>query len=435
MRDDVARIRAEAREEAAAAAVGSRAEEALASATALQSAVKAATAACRAEASAAAASAVTPTNVVSAVAQCTPAEQRRIAALLLPHLRPLMEVIQEEVRHQLRERRREQQAEQQTMEQRLHAYVAEAVTTAAQRRALVQEDSHADESGRFHSSAASSGPPWAAAFSSPDALDAHLRATARAVLHEEDERRYGLTNENERRHERRVQRLQEEWQASLRAAEVRWHAEMAATLERESSAWTRRVRAPLQQHADVLQDIVTALTRDVTHLQEQQDTLSAEVTAKLEQEREMRLQEQARLAERLEQRVRQLLPSEVDAACIRFHVQREQRMAPGAATRHATTGASATAAPLHSTSAEELRLAVVQPAMDHMRRLLVSHQEMLNASVEDRCQRAEHAVDGSRHVWTQNIAELRSKLSALRGDVRGAFAELCENLNVAAPAL
>ncbi|KAG5481518.1 hypothetical protein LSCM1_05536 [Leishmania martiniquensis] len=380
-----------------------------------------------------------PNSVVAAVAQCAPADQRRLASLLLPHFRPVVaEMVQEEVQCQLRLYRREQQAAQHALEQRLRAYVEEA-------RASHQCRARADEAVGGEGTATV--PAWAG-FSSADAFDAHLRATARAVLLEEDDRRYSLANENERRHERRVEQLQQAWKEMLSSAQAKWKAEWKAILERESDAWTHRARAPLQQHTDILQDIVKALTRDVTHLQEQQGALFDRLSTNLRQEREMRVQEQTQLSQRVEQRVRQLLPREVEAACARLHACRDQRLAaaasqstaaevgsPGTSRQSAPTTASAAAAASAASSAEELRLSVVQPAMEHMRRLLVLHQEVIDSAVKDRCRRAEHTVEGHRRVWSQNVAELRAKLSTLRTDVRGALAELCENLNVASPAL
>ncbi|AYU77821.1 hypothetical protein, conserved [Leishmania donovani] len=380
-----------------------------------------------------------PNSVVAAVTQCTPAEQRRLAMLLLPHFRPLLaEMVQGEVQCQLRQHRDEQQEAQHRLEQRLHTYVGEAVVSHQRR-------THADET--LGSEGIATAPLWAT-FSSADAFDAHLRAATRAVLLEEDDRRYGLANENERRHERRVQKLKQGWQETLKTAQAEWKAEWKAILEKEANAWTCCVRAPLQQQADMLQDIVKALTRDVTNLQEQQEALSARLSTSLRHEREVRVQEQTQLTERVEQHLRQLLPREVESACVRFHALREQRLAaaasrgtftelttPGASRRSATPTISAAAAATAPSSAEELRLSIVQPAMEHMRRLLVLHQEMIDAMVEARCRRAEHTVEGNRHVWSQNVAELRSKLSALRADVRGALGELCENINVASPAL
>ncbi|KAG5482166.1 hypothetical protein CUR178_06025 [Leishmania enriettii] len=380
-----------------------------------------------------------PSSVVTAVAQCAPEDQRRLAALLLPHLRPLLgEMVQEEVQQQLRLHRREQQEAQHALEQRLRAYAEEA-SVSQQRR------THAEETGGGEVGA--NAPIWAAC-SSAEAFDAHLRAAARAVLLEEDDRRYSLVNENERRHERRVQQLQQGWQETLSTAQAKWKAEWKAILEKESNAWTHRARAPLQQHADMLQDIVKALTRDVTHLQEQQEALSTRLVTSLRQEREMRMQEQTQLSERVEQRVRELLPREVESTCVRFHALREQRLAvaasrasaaepvsPGTSGQCVASTTSAAAAPSAASSVEELRLSIVQPAMEHMRRLLALHQEMIDSTVEDRCRRAEHTVEGHRRWWAQNVAELRAKLSALRTDVRGALGELCENLNVASPVL
>ncbi|CAG9572282.1 conserved hypothetical protein [Leishmania major strain Friedlin] len=380
-----------------------------------------------------------PSSVVAAVTQCTPAEQRRLAMLLLPHFRPLLaDLVQSEVQCQLRQHRDEQQEAQHELEQRLHTYVGEAVVSH-------QGRTRANET--LGSEGIATAPFWAT-FSSADAFDAHLRSATRAVLLEEDDRRYSLANENERRHERRVQKLKQGWQETLKTAQAEWKAEWKAILEKEANAWTCRAQASLQQQADMLQDIVKALTRDVTHLQEQQEALSARLSTSLRHEREVRVQEQTQLTERVEQRVRQLLPREAESACVRFHALREQRLAaaasrgtltelttPGASRRSATPTTSAAAAAAAPSSAEELRLSIVQPAMEHMRRLLVLHQEMIDATVEARCRRAEHTVEGNRHVWSQNVAELRSKLSALRADVRGALGELCENLNVASPAL
>ncbi|KAK7195077.1 hypothetical protein NESM_000430600 [Novymonas esmeraldas] len=420
VRDEVGTVRAEAT--AAAVAGERRTQEVL-------------TAAQRADALArrAAAADTSSFSVVAAVAQSTPDDQRRLAALLLPHLRPLIAAaVQEEVQQELRRHHAEQDASQRALERRLHASVADAVASLPRR--AEEED------------VAAAAAPLLATFSSADAFDAHLRATTRAVLLEEDDRRYGLSSENERRHERRVRQLQREWEETLHAAQAQWRSEWKAVLEREASAWTRKARAPLQQHADILQDIVTALTRDATRLQEQQEALSARLSASLRQEREMRTHEQTQLAERIDQRWRQQLPREVESACVRIGALREQRRAvldpAGAAETWRRSGvapmspvATAPAAAAPASAPEELRLSVVQPAMEHMRRLLASHQELIDAAVEDRCRRAERTVEGSRHVWVQNVAEVRTKLSALRADVRGAFGELCENLNVAAPAL
>ncbi|KAG5508187.1 hypothetical protein JKF63_05442 [Porcisia hertigi] len=379
-----------------------------------------------------------PSSVLDAVSQCTPEDQRRLAVLFLPHLRPLLtEVVQEEVQRLLREHCSDQQEALHALEQRLHARVAE-VALSHQRQARVDETRGGD---------GISTAPASAHFSSAEALDAHLRSTARAVLLEEDDRRYSLASENERRHERRVRQLQQGWEETLSTAQAQWKAELKTILEEEENVWIRRARAPLQQHADVLQEIVKALTRDVTRLQEQQEVCSTRLSTSIRQEREMRVQEQTQLTERVEQRVRQLLPREVESACVRFHALREQRLA-AAVPRSAVSGPTASVSPhlsaIHTSSfatvaaapsAEELRLSIVQPTMEHMRRLLVAHQEMVDATVEDRCRRAEHTVEGSRHVWSQNVAELRAKFSALRADVRGAFGELCENLKVAAPAM
>ncbi|GET87612.1 hypothetical protein, conserved [Leishmania tarentolae] len=380
-----------------------------------------------------------PSSIVAAVTRCTPAEQRRLAMLLLPHFRPVLaEMVQEAVQCSIHQRSGEPQDANHGLEQRLKTYIEE--TVASHQRRV-----HADEAGDGEGSATA--PLWAT-FSSADAFDAHLRAATRAVLLEEDERRYSLVNENERRHERRVQQLQQDWQETLKTAQAQWKAEWKGILAKEANEWTRRAQAPLQQHADILQDIVKALTRDVTHLQGQQEALSARLSTTLRQEQEMRAQEQTRLAERVEQRVRHLLPREVESACLRFHALQMKRQAaaasqgpltestiPRVSHQSATPTSSAAAAAAVPSSAEELRLSIVQPAMEHMRRLLVLHQEMIDATVEDRCRRAENTVEGSRHVWSQNVAELRSRLSALRADVRGALGELCQNLNVASPAL
>lgn len=431
VREEVGRVRAEAK--GAAEGTERRMREGLATASRSNSPDERATHARRREVD------FHPSSVVAAVAQCTPAEQRRLAMLLLPHFRPLLEeMVQGEVQCQLRQHRGEQQEAQHGLERRLHTYVEEAVVSHQRR-------TRADET--VGSEGIVTAPVWAT-FSSADAFDAHLRAATRAVLLEEDDRRYSLVNENERRHERRVQKLKQDWQEALKTAQADWKAEWRTLLEEEANAWTRRVQAPLLQQADTLQDIVKALTRDVTHLQEQQEAFSARLLTSLRHEREMRVQEQAQLAERVEQRVRQLLPREVESACVRFHALREQRLAaaasrgtftelttPGASRRSATPTTCAAAAAAAPSSAEEFRLSIVQPAMEHMRRLLVLHQEMIDATVEARCRRAEHTVEGNRHVWSQNVAELRSKFSALRADVRGALGELCENLNVASPAL
>ncbi|KPA76145.1 hypothetical protein ABB37_07912 [Leptomonas pyrrhocoris] len=382
-----------------------------------------------------------PECVVAWVAQCSPADQRRLAQLLLPHLRPaLSDAIRDEVQHQLRAVRTEHREELREIEGRLRAYVeAEEAVVDAQQNAASQRRSGG--AGSPAQPAESSAPLWAG-FSSGDAFNAHLRATARAVLVEEDDRRYSLANDNERRHEMRVRELQRHWQATLVEAQHTWKAEWRSMLHAAEEAWTRQAQAPLQQHADLLQKIVTTLTRDVTHLHERQDAQAASVQESLHKEREMRQREQAKFAERVEQSVRQLLPREVESACARYHVQRERTAATELCGTRATHGSSGSgASPLlpptasAQLTAEELRLSVVQPALEHMRRLLASHQEMMDAVVEGRCRRAEGVMEGSRHVWLQNVTELRGKVSSLRSDVRGAFNELCSNLNVASPAL
>ncbi|CAM37869.2 conserved hypothetical protein [Leishmania braziliensis MHOM/BR/75/M2904] len=430
VREEVGRVRSEAN--GAAEDTQKRMHEALATALRSNSPAKRATNARGQEMD------FHPSSVVAAVTRCTPSDQHRLAMLLLPHFRPLLaEMVQEEVQCQLRQYRGEQKEEQHALEHRLQAYVEEAAVSR-------QHCAHGD--GTVGSEVTATAPVWAS-FSSAEAFDAHLRATTRAVLLEEDNRWYSLASENERRHERFVQKLQQDWQGTLSTAQAEWKAEWKALLEEEANVWTHHARAPLQKHADLLQDIVKALTHDVTHLQEQQEALSARLSASLRQEREMRGQEQTQLTERVEQRVRQLLPREVESACVRFHALREQRLAgagsrsvvtelgtPGASRWSAIPTTSAAAATAAS-SAEELRLSTVQPALEHMRRLLVLHQEMIDAMVESRCRRAEHTVEGNRHVWSQNVAEVRAKLSALRDDVRGALSELCTNLNVASPAL
>jgi hypothetical protein len=374
-----------------------------------------------------------PECVVTWVAQCSPADQRRLAQLLLPHLRPaLTEAIKNEMQHQLQAANAEWCGQLRELEGRMRAYVDEAMETARQRTAMTSSD------GSNGGNCGEVAPLWAE-FSSADAFNAHLRATARAVLVEEDDRRYSLANENERRHELRVRALQRQWEETLREAQLAWREEWRSMLDKAGEGWRRRAQAPLQKHADLLQTIVTALTKDVSDLHERQDAQAAAVQSAFEKEREMRQRENARLSDRVEQQVRQLLPREVESACVRYHVRRDRTAAAELRSAHATHGGSGgqtPATPLaHDSREEEVRLSVVQPALEHMRRLLVAHQDMVDAVVEDRCRRAEGAVEGSRHVWLQNVAELRSSVSSLRTDVRGAFHELCSRLNVSSPAL
>ncbi|CCW63948.1 unnamed protein product [Phytomonas sp. EM1] len=84
---------------------------------------------------------------------------------------------------------------------------------------------------------------------------------------------------------------------------------------------------------------------------------------------------------------------------------------------------------------DAVRLEVVQPALDHVRRLLVAHQKLLEGMVEQRCVRTEHAMESTLHVWEQGVVGLRSRLNSLRRDVRGALVELSQNLNVACPGI
>lgn len=379
-----------------------------------------------------------PECVLTWVAQCSSADQRRLAQLLLPHLRPaLTDVIRDEVQRQLHMATAEHHEQLLELEGRLRAYVAEAIVTAQQDRS---QDSGSAALGNPTPSAVPGAPLWAG-FSSADAFNAHLRATARAVLSEEDDRRYNLASENERRHEQRVRELQQYWQETLSEAQRVWRAEWRSMLDKAETQWTHNAQEPLQQHADVMQSIVKALTRDVTSLHERQGAQAISIEEALQRERQMRQREHAQLTERVEAKVREMLPRQVESACVRYHVQRERAAATelhGTHARHgggAAAAAAATATPALQVSTEELRLSVVQPALDHMRRLLASHQEMVNAAVEDRCRRAESVVEGNRHVWLQNVTELRGKVSALRTDVRGAFNELCLTLNVASPAL
>ncbi|KPI86413.1 hypothetical protein ABL78_4529 [Leptomonas seymouri] len=377
-----------------------------------------------------------PECVLTWVAQCSSDDQRRLAQLLLPHLRPaLSEVIQDEVRRQLHAVGTEHQGQLRELEGRLRTYVDKLVVTA-------QQNSVLERGGGGHGGLPQSpetGAPLWADFSSVDAFNAHLRCAARAVLMEEDDRRCSIANENGRRHELCLREVQRQWQETLAETQRKWRAEWRSVLDTAEEKWTRNAQAPLQKHADLLHNIVKALTQDVVQLHERQDVQAASVQDTLQKEREMRQREHAKLADQVERRVRELLPRQVDSACARYHVQRERMASKELRHVRMTHGSGSDSSPLPAASspliADELRVSVVQPALEHMRRLLVSHQEMMGATVEDRCRRAESVVEGNRHVWLQNLTELRGKVSALRSDVRGAFNELCSTLNVAAPAL
>ncbi|KAF5225397.1 hypothetical protein ECC02_001575 [Trypanosoma cruzi] len=78
---------------------------------------------------------------------------------------------------------------------------------------------------------------------------------------------------------------------------------------------------------------------------------------------------------------------------------------------------------------------IVQPVLEHVRRLMSAHQSMIETVVESRCAQFETYVDRGRHGWEVQVAELRSRVSSLRGDMHRALKDLCQNLNMACPGL
>ncbi|CCW69718.1 unnamed protein product [Phytomonas sp. Hart1] len=102
-------------------------------------------------------------------------------------------------------------------------------------------------------------------------------------------------------------------------------------------------------------------------------------------------------------------------------------------TRDSILNAAASLPARYYSSADCIRLEVVEPALEHVRRLLVAHEKMLNTIVEQRCVKVEHNIENHLTVWEQNLVGFRTRLNSFQRDVRGALTELCQNLNVACP--
>ncbi|CAD2221714.1 hypothetical protein ADEAN_000924900 [Angomonas deanei] len=76
-----------------------------------------------------------------------------------------------------------------------------------------------------------------------------------------------------------------------------------------------------------------------------------------------------------------------------------------------------------------------QPLTAHVRRLLASHQQLIDVVVERRCAAVLEQVEGERHRYDLQNTDLRTRLQTLRNDTRHALTEMSRNLNIAAPGL
>lgn len=312
--------------------------------------------------------------ILRAVRGAPASSRRELARMLLPELQ---QAIREEVQTLNADRCTAWERQSDETERRIRLYV-EQQQQATQAR--VQEAMYAN---------------LPVEFSSTEAFDAHMRAAARAVLAEEDAVRYQTASEVESRVQRYTQQQQKFWRQSLDRVDAEWRAYVQDLVHHERHLCVDEDVRPLQQQVEVVNTAVQQITKDLRELSRQQGGLLSVV-------------------EELEK-----------------HPPTSSLVVAKSVSDLRGPNSSDTS----SSTIDQLRLEVMQPALEHTRRLLAAHQKMIDAMVEQRCGRAEQAAQDIRQSWAQKAAELRSNVMSLRGDVRGALAQLCEGLNVACPGL
>jgi len=360
-----------------------------------------------------------------ALRHATPQEQRRVVRALLPHLR---EVIQDELRHVMRVDASSVECSRDLFTQHRSSPTKEAAAALYQCATATTTPTPTTRVGG--GVVAGPSPPTTTTtslplhlpinFSSEEAFDLHLRAAARAVLAEEDQLRFSTATQREVEHQNGLRRLRDECVASVKEIKDGWHDESKQWWRHERARWMREEIEPLSAEVELLRQELRTQEDGRRSDAAQHERAQIDIFAWLQAERDSRVAHERQLHDR--------------QAGLAEHLREELAAWEESAAASLRTCALGPSSSTYAT-ADGIRVDVVQPALEHVHRLLAAHQKMIQAVVDERCTRAEHTSADERRRWDVSLSDLRARQQSLRQSVRDAFGELSQNLNVACPGL